>query len=585
MHFFAIVGLAAAIASPLASGAVTPPAPNLARPPLPPIPVRPRSASAVVLAKNNEVPEDLVIPDTYIIRYKPSLDVLRRLQHEEDIDRMAKKDEKRGIFDRFDIPGLQGYVAEISPSELKNLTECDLKDTIIKTTAVAASPALAKRTMVKQYNAPWGLARISHYSRHRRDYVYSDTAGTGTVVYVVDTGIRTSHADFNGRAIWGANFLAETSDSDEDGHGTHVAAIIAGSTYGVAKNATVIAVKVLDKTGSGSMSGLLQGLNWAVDDARRRGVVSRTVINLSVAGTYTQSVNDAIKIATDAGITVVAAAGNKNDDVANWSPGSAPTAITVGAIDEDDRRGEFSNWGPGVDIFAPGVSINSAYNTGDYETAWLSGTSMATPHVAGLAAYFMAREGLSGSEVTERILGAANKGVADRHEGADRIATPFEIFISSLSLLFLSISATSVTTTSPNCPSVNPSLSTTNRPSFRLVPPPASAPSLATNLATYPPTPPSSTSTNAPSSTTHFNLPCAPAPSPVQLTNFLRNRYRPPPTSPPTPPTARADTPSTLVRRQAVEPAPRPGSGPLPSPPRVDGQLRGEGEGRTGRGW
>ncbi|KAH6623127.1 peptidase S8/S53 domain-containing protein [Chaetomium tenue] len=426
MHFFTIVGLAAAIASPLASGAVTPPAPNLRQPPLP-IPANPRSASAVVLARNNEVPEDLVIPDTYIIRYKPSLDVLRRLQHEEDVDRMAKNDAKRGIFDKFDIPGLQGYAAEISPSELKNLTECELidlieKDTIIKTTAVAASPALAKRTMVKQYNAPWGLARISHHSRNRRDYVYSDTAGTGTVVYVVDTGIRTSHADFDGRAIWGANFLAETSDSDEDGHGTHVAAIIAGSTYGVAKNATVIAVKVLDKTGTGSMSGLLRGLNWAVDDARRRGVVSKTVINMSVAGTYTQSVNDAIKVATDAGITVVAAAGNKNDDVANWSPGSAPTAITVGAIDEDDRRGEFSNWGPGVDIFAPGVSINSAYNTGDHETAWLSGTSMATPHVAGLAAYFMAREGLSGSEVTERILGAANKGVADRHDGADKIA-------------------------------------------------------------------------------------------------------------------------------------------------------------------
>jgi subtilisin family serine protease len=276
--------------------------------------------------------------------------------------------------------------------------------------------------MVKQYNAPWGLARISHHSRNHRDYVYSDTAGTGIYVYVIDTGIRTSHADFNGRAIWGANFMASTSDSDEDGHGTHVAGIIAGETYGVAKNATVIAVKVLDKTGTGSMSGLLQGLNWAVDDAKNRGAVSKAVINMSVAGTYTQSVNDAIKVATDLGITVVAAAGNKNEDVAHWSPGSAPTAITVGAIDEDDRRGDFSNWGAGVDIFAPGVIINSAYNTGDHESGWMSGTSMATPHVAGLAAYFMARDGISGSEVRERILGTANKGVADRKEGADRIA-------------------------------------------------------------------------------------------------------------------------------------------------------------------
>ena len=287
---------------------------------------------------------------------------------------------------------------------------------------MAARPAFAKRTMVKQYNAPWGLARISHESRNHRDYVYSDTAGTGTYVYVIDTGIRTSHTDFNGRAIWGANFVASTSDSDEDGHGTHVAGVIAGKTYGVAKSATVIAVKVLDKTGTGSMSGLLQGLNWAVDDAKSRGVVSKTVINMSVAGAYTQSVNDAIRVATDLGITVVAAAGNKNDDVAHWSPGSAPTAITVGAIDEEDRRGDFSNWGPGVDVFAPGVVIKSASNAGDQESAWMSGTSMAAPHVAGLAAYFMAREGISGNKVTERILGTANTGVEDRHEGADRIA-------------------------------------------------------------------------------------------------------------------------------------------------------------------
>ncbi|KAH6847800.1 serine protease [Chaetomium sp. MPI-CAGE-AT-0009] len=403
MHFITLLGLATSIASPI--------------------------ASAVAPIRNDGVSEDLVIPDTYIVRYKPktSIDVSGIIKHEAYVDDMAKKAHKKGIFNRFDIPGLQGYVAEISPAELSNLTASELidyveKDTVIKTTAVAASPSLAKRTMVKQYNAPWGLARISHRDKYHRDYVYSDTAGTGIYVYVVDTGIRITHTDFEGRAVWGANFVASTSDSDEDGHGTHVAGIIAGNKYGVAKNATVIAVKVLDKTGTGTMSGLLQGLNWAMDDAKKRGVVSKTVINLSVAGTYTQSVNDAVQAATDAGITVVAAAGNKNDDVAHWSPGSAPSAITAGAIDEDDRRGNFSNWGTGVNIFAPGVIINSAYNGGDNDDAWMSGTSMATPHVAGLAAYFMAREGLSGSQVKERILGAANEGVADRKESADRIA-------------------------------------------------------------------------------------------------------------------------------------------------------------------
>src|SRR5688500_3477569 len=112
--------------------------------------------------------------------------------------------------------------------------------------------------MITQYNAPWGLARVSHRAQNQRNYYYSDSAGKDIFVYVVDTGIRLTHDDFNGRAIWGANFISSSPDSDQDGHGTHVAGIIAGRTYGVAKKATVVAVKVLDDTGSGSMSGLLQ---------------------------------------------------------------------------------------------------------------------------------------------------------------------------------------------------------------------------------------------------------------------------------------------------------------------------------------
>jgi subtilisin family serine protease len=276
--------------------------------------------------------------------------------------------------------------------------------------------------MTTQYNAPWGLGRISHTEPHQRDYYYSDSAGKDVLVYVVDTGIRLSHDDFGGRAIWGANFIASSPNSDQDGHGTHVAGIIAGQTYGVAKKATVVAVKVLDATGSGSMSGLLQGLNWAVADAKQRGVAGKAVINMSLSGAYTQSVNDAVKAATDAGITVVAAAGNKDEDVSGWSPGSAETAIAAGAIDMDDQRANFSNWGAGVDIFAPGVRIPSAYNGSDSDTAFLSGTSMASPHVSGLAAYFIAREGLSGGAVRERILSVANRGVGDRKGGADLIA-------------------------------------------------------------------------------------------------------------------------------------------------------------------
>ena len=282
--------------------------------------------------------------------------------------------------------------------------------------------------MVTQSHAPWGLARISHRARTSNPdtYYYSDTAGRGTRVYVLDTGIRLTHSEFgppaSRRAVWGANFVPSSPDADEDGHGTHVAGVIAGRTYGVAKKATVVAVKVLDKTGTGSMSGLLRGLNWAVDDAKRRGVVRRAVVNMSLTGARTESVNDGVRAAAEAGMTVVVAAGNDGGDVAEWSPASAASAVTVGAMDKEDRRAEFSNWGKEVDVFAPGVGVESASNESDKATGALSGTSVAAPHVAGLAAYFIAREGLSGSAVKKRVLSAANKGVSDRKGSADRIA-------------------------------------------------------------------------------------------------------------------------------------------------------------------
>ncbi|KAG7285005.1 hypothetical protein NEMBOFW57_009623 [Staphylotrichum longicolle] len=377
--------------------------------------------------KNDGLLADLLIPDTYIVKYKPNVGSIRRKSHEEDIDGKARNASRKGIFDKFTIPGLQGYVAEIPPSELILLTDCDLidyieRDTIIKSTAIANPHS--KRTMVTQSHAPWGLARISHRARNHPDtYYYSDTAGHDTRIYVLDTGIRLSHAEFApSRAVWGANFVASSPDTDEDGHGTHVAGIISGGTYGVAKKATVVAVKVLDKTGTGSMSGLLRGLNWAVDDAKRRGVVRKAVVNMSLTGAYTESVNDGVQAATDAGMTVVAAAGNDGGDVAEWSPASAASAVTVGAMDRQDTRAEFSNWGSGMDVFAPGVGVESASNETDKATSALSGTSVAAPHVAGLAAYFIAREGLSGSEVKKRLLSAANKGMRDRKGSADRIA-------------------------------------------------------------------------------------------------------------------------------------------------------------------
>ncbi|KAK4237134.1 peptidase S8/S53 domain-containing protein [Achaetomium macrosporum] len=310
------------------------------------------------------------------------------------------------------MPGLQGYVVEMPSSELDDLFQNDLieyieKDTIAKAAKIPKGSEVThpptKRAMTSQYSAPWGLARISHRIRGHWDYYYDSSAGACVRVY-------------------GANFIPSSPDADDDGHGAYVAGIVAGKTYGVTKKATVVAVKVLGNAGTGTMSGLLQGLNWAVADARERGVARRAVINMSLTGAYTQSVNDGVRAATDVGLTVVAAAGNDNSSAADWSPASAPAAITVGAIDRDDRRAEVSNWGAVVDVFAPGVQIVSASNSSDSATASMSGTSMAAPHLAGLAVYFIAMEGLSGSAaVTERILDVATKGVRDTQGAGDRI--------------------------------------------------------------------------------------------------------------------------------------------------------------------
>ncbi|KAM5350432.1 hypothetical protein ACJ41O_006937 [Fusarium nematophilum] len=388
---------------------------------------------AVAPIRNADLSAELTVPNKYIVTYKTGTSSGSRKKHEQDITKQAKKKNKKGVVDDINLGALQGYIVEISPSELTDIVNSDLvdyieKDSIVHATSVAAgTEQLQKRAYTTQVNAPWGLARISHNSgtsSFGTDYYYDTTAGTGVRVYVVDSGIRTTHTDFGGRAIWGANFISGSPNTDEFGHGTHVAGTIAGKRFGVAKSATVVAVKVLDETGSGATSGIILGLNWAVNNAKSRGAQKKSVVNLSLGSLYTASVNAAVKAATDAGLTVVVAAGNSNDDSSYYSPASAPSAITVGAVEGSNTRTWFSNYGSLVDIFAPGDATISAYHTSDSATRYLAGTSMASPHVAGLAAYFIAKEGLSGSvAVTNRILSAAVTGVVGDAEGsANRVA-------------------------------------------------------------------------------------------------------------------------------------------------------------------
>ncbi|KAF5979445.1 endopeptidase K [Fusarium coicis] len=372
---------------------------------------------AQVKVQNPDVEPQLVVPNSYIIKYKPKASTSSKKKHEESIHNKAKGKGKGGIVENIDLDGFKGYVDYIE------------QDTIVNVSAVAApsSGPITNRGLTTQASAPWGLARISQVFNGKgieARYSYDTPAGAGATVYILDSGIRTTHKEFGGRAVWGANFVSGSPDRDEFGHGTHVAGIVGGKTYGVAKGCSMYAVKVIDKSGMSTMSNVLQGLQWAVNHAKSKGITKKSIINASLGGPYAKIGNDAVKAATDLGITIVVAAGNEAEDAAYYSPASAPSAITVGAIDSSNYRTLWSNYGKVVDIFAPGSDIFSAGHLSDSGSMYRSGTSMAAPHVAGLAAYFMAKEGLRGSAtITKRIIGAADTTfVGEAFDGPQRVA-------------------------------------------------------------------------------------------------------------------------------------------------------------------
>jgi subtilisin family serine protease len=253
--------------------------------------------------------------------------------------------------------------------------------------------------ILAQTNAPAGLVRLSNAAANGSQYIFDDSAGEGITVYVIDTGINVKHTEFSGRATFGANFITGSVDDDENGHGTHCAGIAAGRTFGVAKGASLVAVKVLDAEGSGSFDGIIAGMEWVFSQITTSGTASKSVVSMSLGGGTSSAINDAVKDLTDAGVVVIVAAGNDNEDASTSSPASAASAITVGAIDaSDDTKASFSNFGSVLDIFAPGVNILSSFIGSNIATEVLSGTSMACPQVAGLSAYLMALEGISGPD-------------------------------------------------------------------------------------------------------------------------------------------------------------------------------------------
>ena len=252
-------------------------------------------------------------------------------------------------------------------------------------------------------NAPWGLARISHRDSLSfgtfNKYLYSADGGEGVDVYVIDTGTYVDHVDFEGRAHWGKTIPPNDEDADGNGHGTHCSGTIAGKKYGVAKKANVYAVKVLKSNGSGSMSDVVKGVEWAAlqhaDKAKaakngkgKKGFKG-SAANMSLGGGKSTTLDLAVNAAVELGLHFAVAAGNDNADACNYSPAAAKNAVTVGASTLADERAYFSNFGKCSDIFAPGLNILSTWNTGPYAVNTISGTSMASPHIAGLLAYFL----------------------------------------------------------------------------------------------------------------------------------------------------------------------------------------------------
>ncbi|GBG35228.1 Subtilisin-like protease 8, partial [Hondaea fermentalgiana] len=243
--------------------------------------------------------------------------------------------------------------------------------------------------------ASWGLDRID-----QEDLPLSNTAlevshtGIGVNIYIVDTGVNEDHNDFGGRAYLMQDFTSESGGSitDGNGHGTHCSGTAAGGTYGIAREATIFGVKVLSSSGSGSTSGVIKGINWAVQHQADQYNGESAVISMSLGGGYSSSMNNAVNEAVEAGMIVVVAAGNENQDACNVSPASAGGnganggVITVGATTSTDYMASYSNYGECTDVFAPGSSIKSTWKGSTSAVKTISGTSMATPHVAGVAA-------------------------------------------------------------------------------------------------------------------------------------------------------------------------------------------------------
>lgn len=297
---------------------------------------------------------------------------------------------------------LRGMSVELTPAEAATLAADPAVATI--------EPDIAVHMTADQIGATWGLDRIDQRSLPLNlVYTSPDSGGAGVKAYIIDTGVRATHADLAGRVAPGYTAVNDGFGTDDcNGHGTHVAGTVGGTTYGVAKRVTIVPVRVLDCFGSGTMAGVIAGVDWVA--ANNRGALA--VANMSLGASLYAPVDAAVERLVSAGVTVAVAAGNSTLDACGTSPARTPSAITVGATDSTDARAWYSNFGPCVDIFAPGSLITSSWADSDTATNTISGTSMATPHVTGAAALILAANpGMTPANVAAAMITAATPNV------------------------------------------------------------------------------------------------------------------------------------------------------------------------------
>ncbi|WP_285101953.1 S8 family peptidase [Promicromonospora sp. MEB111] len=357
------------------------------------------AAAAVASATPDEAPAPVagaLIEDSYIVVLKDS--GVSKGQVRAAASGLVQ--EYGGEVQRSYTNAVRGFSASMSAAQAERL-EADPSVAYVEQNRVMTA------TDTQSPVPSWGLDRIDQESLPLDDSYTYGNSGSGVTAYIVDTGILTTHEDFGGRAVSGT----DTVDNDDDatdcaGHGTHVAGTVGGSAYGVAKDVSLVAVRVLDCGGSGTYDGVIAGIDWVTADHQAG---EPAVANMSLGGGFSQAVNDAVSEAVADGVTFALAAGNDYAaDACDGSPGSTPEALTVGATEDTDARAVYSNIGTCVDLFAPGTDITSAWYTGDTATNTISGTSMATPHVAGAAALVLGgNPGATPAEVGDALTGAA----------------------------------------------------------------------------------------------------------------------------------------------------------------------------------